>query len=182
VAERIAEIVVLGEDLNQANFARHYLQRKGHHTRTIRVVVAPGGRGSGEQYVREHYPDEVGYYRNRSARRRAALVVLIDADMKSVSDRERELQTGLARTGAALREPHEAIALLIPKRNVETWIYCLHGEDVDEVTDYTPRKDVHERIKPAAVTFYEWSRPEYAIPHHCVESLRRGLAEVHRIP
>jgi hypothetical protein len=182
VAERIAEIVVLAEDLNHVNFARQFLQRKGHHPRTIRVVPVPGGRGSGEQYVREHYPEEVSYYRNRSTRRRAALVVVIDADAKSVVGRERELQTGLVHTGGVLRESHEAIVLLIPKRHIETWIYCLLGEHVDELTDYTPRRGVHEEIKTAAVTFYEWSRPHYAVPDHCVESLGRGLAEVHRIP
>ena len=31
------------------------------------------------------------------------------------------------------------VAVLIPKRNVETWILCLTRESVDEVTDYSDR-------------------------------------------
>src|SRR5690348_11684698 len=71
VAERIAEIVILAEDLNQINFARHFLKRSGHNARQIRAVPVPQGKGSGEQHVRRQYATEVQYYRNRVSRRKA---------------------------------------------------------------------------------------------------------------
>jgi hypothetical protein len=100
------------------------LIRLGHHTRTIKARPAPAGRGSGEQYVRERYPVEVGYYRDRSSHRKAALVVGIDADVGSVAEHKRELDDALKREGRDERKPGEAIALLVPKRNIETWSYA----------------------------------------------------------
>jgi hypothetical protein len=84
-----------------------------------------------------------------------ALVVAIDADISTVAQRENELETALAEVGELRRQADEAIVLLIPKRHIETWILCLLGEHVDEVTGYKSRGDVHQQIKPAALTFYE---------------------------
>ena len=72
--------------------------------------------------------------------------------------------------------------MLIPKRHTETWILCLMGENVDEITDYKARRDIPEKIKPAAREFHEWSRPHYQVPDRCVESLQRGLREARRVP
>lgn len=179
--ERIAEVVVLAEDLNQGNFARRYLIRAGHDARKVAVRLAPPGKGSGEQYVREHYPIEVKYYRHRSSSRSAALLVTIDADVGAVADREAELAASLARGGEAPRQPADAISLLIPKRNIETWVLCLSNEVVDEVTDYKGRKDIQQKIRPAAEIFFDWSRANFVVPTHCVPSLRRGLTEVRRL-
>lgn len=108
-------------------------------------------------------------------------MVLIDADLKIVVHREGELEAALANAGEHRRESSEAIVLLIPKRPIETWILSLLGERVDEATDYRSRRDVPEKIRPAAQKFYEWGRPDYQLPDHCVDSLRRGLVEVRRI-
>lgn len=182
MAERIAEIIVLAEDARQGNLVYHYLVRKGHNWRSIRVRPVPLGQGSGEQYVREHYAGEVKHYRNRRSRRRAALVVIIDADSRRVTDKERELAATLLAAGEDKRRSGEAIALLIPKRNIETWILCLLGDRVDETTDYKGRRDVDANIKPAAHAFCEWSKARYPVPDSCVESLHRGLREAKRIP
>ncbi len=182
MAKRIACLIVLAEDLNQANFARRFLERKGHHWRTIRFRPLPQGRGAAEQYVREKYADEVSEYRRRSSYQSAVLVVLVDAHVKTVVERESKLNAALKNAGEEPREDREAIALLIPKRHIETWILCLLGERVNEFTDYKSRKDIQQKIKPAAQTFYEWSQLNYPVPDHCVESLHRGLSEVQRIP
>lgn len=181
VVERIAEIVVLGEDLRQCNLARHYLIRRGHNWRNIRVLRAPPGKGSGEQYVRERYPIEVAYYWNRSSFRKAALIVVIDADTGNPEEHERELDGSLTSKSEGKRKISETIALLIPKRNVETWVLCLSGELVDEATDYKGRACIDPLIKSAAATLHEWSRDGLAVPNHCVPSLRKGLTEVRRI-
>jgi hypothetical protein len=181
VVERIAEIVILAEDLRQANFAWHYLKHDGHSYRSLRVKISPKGRGAGEQYVRECYPDEVTNYRSSSARRRAALIVEIDADTKTVYYRERQLESELNHARVANRKKSERIALLIPKRNIETWILCLTGEEVNETTDCKSTKDVDGKIKQAAENFFEWSRDGYPLPTHCVASLQKGLKEIRRV-
>jgi hypothetical protein len=179
--ERIAEIVILAEDLPQINFVRRYLIRLGHHARAIRARPVPAGRGSGEQYMRKRYPIEVSYYRERSSRRKAALMVGIDADVGSVADRKRELDDALKRESIDERKQAEAIVLLVPKRNIETWILCLVGDKVDEETDYKRRQNIQPLIERAAGKFYEWSRPNYSVPDHCIPSLKEGFIETHRL-
>jgi hypothetical protein len=181
VAERIAEIVVLAEDLSQGNFVRHYLIRAGQESRSIRMRLAPSGRGSGEQYVRERYAIEVALYRNRSSSRKAALVLGIDADVGAVAEREVQLRASLTKAGEEDRGLTDRIALLIAKRNIETWILCLSGEQVDETTDYKRRAAVSDKIRASAEILFDWSRMNYAVPPRCVPSLRRALVEVRRI-
>jgi hypothetical protein len=186
VAERIAEVVVLVEDLNHKNFVHRYLKRLGRKIRNIRFAKAPPGRGAGEQWVRQHYSEEVRQYRQRSQHRRGALVVVIDADTNFVLDRRNELEEELTQAGLAQRSLEEAIALLIPKRHIETWILCLCGQAVDEEFDYKrshdPQHDVTGKFKAAAETFFDWSRENVSPPGHCADSLRRGLREIRRIP
>src|SRR5205807_712496 len=99
----------------QGNLVRHYLVRCGLHQRSIVLRLAPRAKGSGEQYVRERYPIEVAYYRERSHRRKAALATVLDADTGSVEDHERELAAALAAADQPKREDSEVIAVLIPK-------------------------------------------------------------------
>ncbi len=100
--------------------------------------------------------------------------------MKTVAERDAELEAALTKAGEVGRQRAEAVACLIPKRNIETWIYCLLGDHVDEITDYKSRGDVQDKLKAAAQSFFDWSRPNYSVPQHCVESLKRGLAEIQR--
>ena len=177
MAERIAEIVILAEDLAQANLIRRYLQRCGHGP--FRTVLCE--RGSGEQHVRTRYPAELSAYRRNAAKRRSALAVVIDADTNTVTERESELSAALQQAGEPRREDHEAVSLLIPKRNIETWMLCLNGEAVDELTDYSKRRDTFRLTKGAAATLYSWTRPNAQLPANCVASLRSGIREIRRI-
>jgi hypothetical protein len=181
VVERIAETVVLAEDLRQGNFLRHYLIRCGQHSRRIVLRLSQRGRGSGEQYVRERYPIEVAYYRQRSHARSAALAVVLDADSGTVEQHERELADSLQASNQRQREDGEAIALIIPKRNIETWLLCLSGEPVTEAENHKGQPRIDSLIKSAAGTFYEWNRDRANVPAPCVPSLRRGLDEARRI-
>ena len=182
VSSRIAEVVLLVEDARQRDLVRHYLRRAHNSSyRNIRVRPLPSGRGSGEQYVREKYPSEVKEYRTQMHRRRTALVVATDADLRPAAQRENELAAALETTGEQPRGETEAIVLLIPKRNVETWICCLTGERVDEVTDYKNRRGIDDMIRPAAGALYQWSRPRQVIPTDCVPSLQRAFPELRRL-
>jgi len=181
VAERFAEIVVLAEDYRQGHFASHYLKRDGQNYRSIRLKISPPGQGSGAQYVLEHYPDEVGLYRTNSARRRSALIAAIDADTGTLADRGKQLEAALKTAGQGKRKPSERIALLIPRRHIETWILCLTDEKVDETAKYKSRGDVDKRIRGAAKNFFDWSRAGFSVPAGCVPSLKLGLREIRRV-
>jgi hypothetical protein len=172
-------VVVLAEDQRHQSFVRRYLYRLGHSYHEVRVEPPSNGRGCGEQWVRERYAKAVEAYRLRSAR--TALVVAIDADKGSVDERARQLREALTQAHLPLRAADERISHLIPKRNVETWILCLNGENVDEDTDYSRAPGIDEQIKAAAETFYEWTRKNATVPGHCVPSVQSAIPEARRL-
>jgi hypothetical protein len=108
------------------------------------------------------------------------LVVLIDAD-GDVDRRLRQFRDALTQAGLTPRAFGERISHFIPNRNIETWILCLNGQTVDEVTDYKHERGIDEQIGPAAESFFAWSRPNSAPPAHCVPSLHAALPEARRI-
>jgi hypothetical protein len=152
VAERFAEIVILAEDRRQRDFVRHYLKRDGHGYRSIRLKISRSGQGSGAQYVLEQYPEEVRLYRLNSVRRRSALIAAIDADTGTVADRGKQIEGALKTAGQGKRKPSERIALLIPRRHIETWILCLTDEKVNETAKHKNKGDIDKRIRDAAKT------------------------------
>lgn len=52
-----AQVIVLCEDKQHSVFAYRFLKRRTNHR--IRVIAAPPGEGSGEQFVREQYPHQL---------------------------------------------------------------------------------------------------------------------------
>lgn len=176
---RPSEIVVLVEDRNQQRLVFRYLERVGYGGRVIRPVLAPAGKGSGERWVRDKYAEEVNAFRTRPAR--TWLVVAIDADTKGVEYRAQQLAQELAARGLRARGEGEAIAHLIPKRNIETWILCLTGEAVDEGTDYSRDGRIEERIPAAALALFDWSRPNAAPGENCILSIRAAIPELRRL-
>ncbi len=130
-------IIILCEDRQHEVFMRTFLVNRGVPPRRIRVKIAPAGEGSGEQYVRSAYPDEVKTYRGKRNYLNIALTVMIDADTKQVENRLDELDASLPTADLDRRRPDERIGIFIPRRNIETWIHFLLGEKVDEVTAYS---------------------------------------------
>src|SRR3954454_7811447 len=128
MAERIATIVLLVEDLNQETLLRRYFQRLGQDNRNMRTQMVPHGRGSGEQFVRERYASEVRAIRAQMSRTKACLAAMIDADSASndaLEHRRQQLDRALKDADEPQRQQGEPILNLIPKLNVETWILCL---------------------------------------------------------
>jgi hypothetical protein len=126
--------------------------------------------------VRQQYANAVQDYRVRSSKAKTALVAIIDADTGDVNRRVRQFQDALKQDGVGARSNDEAIIHLVPRRNIETWILHLSGENVNEETDYKGQ-DVEGLITSAAETFFEWSRPSAQLPDRCLPSLRAGIVE-----
>ncbi len=137
---RRAQLVLLCEDSQHEAFARRFLKRMGWNRHRIRVEKAPGGRGSGEQFVRARFPLELGEHRRRHAAQ--ALVVMLDGDADGVDARVRGLDDACTAKGIPARRPGEPVAAFVPTWNIETWLAYLDGESVDEA-----RKD-YPRLRP----------------------------------
>ncbi|HEY88453.1 MAG TPA: hypothetical protein G4N98_01790 [Thermoflexia bacterium] len=172
------QLVILCEDRQQEVFARHFLVTCGINRRRIRSLVAPRGLGSGEQYVRQHYPAEVRTYRAKRHHLQIALVVLIDADTYPVTERLRQLEEELQHADLQKRGNGEQIGLFIPKRNIETWIHYLQGETVNEIETYAKLTREGD-CKPAVAKLAKNRRQP--LPQDAPNALQRACSELSRI-
>ncbi len=172
--------VILCEDVQSQVFIYRALLHRGYNKRQIRLLPVPDGQGAGEQHVVLSYAEQVRVHRSRAARMKAALLVHIDADTLPVAARHARLATALVEAELAPRGDREAIAILVPKRNIETWIhFLLSGQLVDESTAYSKFAEESEAW-PAAEAFDQASKTE--APADAPPSLVTALAEMARIP
>ena len=155
MSKQRVKITLLCEDKQQEVFARYFLEKYGFKRQDIYSYPIPIGQ-SGEQFVRETYPNEVRKYRQainikisnqRKNARRTTIIVLIvmtDADNLSVKQRLNQLSSILQENNLPDRQKEEAIADFIPTRNIETWIGYLKGEEVNEEDKKTYNKFLKE--------------------------------------
>lgn len=119
--------------------ARRFLLSCGVRKDAIDVQRCPGdgSGGAGEKHVRDNYPRNLKAHRTRAAKVAVALIVIIDADTGTVQDRRRQLDSSCEEAGEVpTRNANDAVAYIIPKRSISTWLAYLNGENVNEDTDY----------------------------------------------
>ena len=87
-------ITLLCEDSQTNAFVRQFLKHRNFGRRDIHTRQLPSGSQSGEQWVRERYPDELQAIRGRQ---NAYLIVVIDADRNSTADRRAQLDACVRR-------------------------------------------------------------------------------------
>lgn len=167
MSDRIAEITIICEDSDHQSFLNFYLGGRW------RIRWQKCTAGAGEQWVRDAWVRELNEYRRRAHRRASALLAIVDADTRSVSDRERQF---LSLTEAPPAES-ERVAVLIPRRHIETWILALgDAADVDERERYDRDRRVDRKsIKLAAERLYTLSRPNATIQASILPSIRTGI-------
>lgn len=103
------------------------------------------------------------------------LIATIDADTEPVQRRYRQLNEELDSADLEQRGDDEKICILVPKRNIETWIYALFGRDVNE-TDAYPKLDNEGNCQPAVEQLVEYLRDGW--PIDLIPSLKRGCREL----
>jgi hypothetical protein len=174
-------VIVVVEDDRHEMLVRRYLKKRGLVEREIRIRRSPSGEGSAENWVRKTFAIEVSSYRGRHAQ--TALIVVVDADTVTVQHRLKQLDQALRDSGKETVDPgRERIARLVPKRNVETWILCLNGHEVDEERNCKKEHyDWNDLIPLGAETLFQWTRSKAEPPDHCIDSLRNGVKELKRL-
>lgn len=195
---------VLCEDLQAFVFVRRALISSGAEPRNVFPHPYPDSRfhaeggGSprmvdgytvyacGSQHVRMNFPHALANVRVQHAKRQAALIVHIDVDNanpagRTVRDRLEELDAACAAPGVPIRGPADPVAILVPRREIETWIhFYLLGPPVDEHTPYAKLSGREADCQPAAEAFARDARAQNA-PGHAPPSLLGGLAEFRRV-
>lgn len=133
---------VLCEDKLSQCYIRRFLMAQGISGRKIIMLQLPA-RGCGEQYVRCQFPKYLTTLRSRNFLSNV-LVVSIDADTKSCTERNGQLDEMCRAVGVSERSKVDKVLVFIPKRNIETWVKCFDGENVDEIQDYAHFLRGHE--------------------------------------
>lgn len=172
------EVAVLCEDLQQYVFIYHFLINCGVDPRRIRKVPYPIGQGSAEQFVRQQYPTEVKIYRSKRNRLHIGLVVMVDADIQSVEHHFKELDAELMHADQEKRQPGDRIGIFIPKRAIETWIYYLQGQAVNEEEKYPHlAKESDCKVVVEALA----GKRQQPLPDNAPPSLQTACGELGRI-
>lgn len=183
MSQRRVQVVILCEDKQHSVFVRRYMKGLGYGNRQIRQLPIPCGKGAAEQYVRKQYPTEVQAYRKASKRRSSALMTVIDADTRTVEDRHKQLASELKKRRVAQRAENEPIVILVPRRNIETWIHYLLGNlgnRIDETKSY-PKLKCQGDCHPAVKRLLEIRETGWDLPDDCPPSLERGCDELKRL-
>lgn len=149
MSSRRVRVVLLCEDSQHEAFARRFLKGMGWNIRELRIEKSPSATGSAEQWVREKFAKELDIYRQRKARASSGLIVMIDADTNEVQSRINDFEEACNARQIPFRTEEDTVAIVVPKRNIETWIHYLNGTQVDEDTGY--QKLPRERLCGPAV-------------------------------
>ena len=157
-------IVLLCEDNQTDSFVRRFLKHRNFTHRDIRTLPLPHGSQSGEQWVRQRYPDQLKAIRGKQ---QAYLLIVIDADNLTVGARRAQLDLECQNKRVALRTAEDPAILIIPRRNIETWFAYLDGSDVNEQQSYpklTRESDCHEHARKLYEMCHKTQRLRNPVP------------------
>jgi hypothetical protein len=108
--------------------------------------------------------------------------VLVDADKKKEDGRRRQLEQRLHKAREPARRNDDRIALWVPTRHLETWIYFLNQGSADETAEYKQNSKVKEEERlPAAQKFARILAKKQALPRGALSSMRSAAKEFERI-
>lgn len=179
-----ADVVLLCEDPQTSVFVRQYLNMRRPNWR-IRTDPAFTYRqrkegGIGNSYVLKRVGENVN--RHRHIAKRAAntcLVIVIDADENTIEEKINQLDLQLRNQNIASIGKNERILVLVPKRNIETWIEYGQGQIVDESTSYKKLKQARD-CKPIVKKYVTEICPN-RLPEDAPQSLHHACDELAKV-
>ena len=139
MTKRKTKVVLICEDRQHSKFATQFLDDMGWRGVKVRVEMSPRGKGSGEYGARKKLLEELHAYRALKNKSHHVLIAIIDADTKTITDIHTICKNDFKKAGIDFRKANEAVAIIIPRRNIETWIHYSNGNIVNETTNYKLR-------------------------------------------
>lgn len=125
-------ITVLCEDKNQYKFICAYAKLLGAE-KINRITLAYNNAT-----VLKHYSSAIISHRSKATYQNIVLVVMIDADEKTIQERLREFDQKLDiekyKLNQSTRFDNEKILIFIPIRNIESWFYYIDTKNTDGET------------------------------------------------
>ncbi|HUD48325.1 MAG TPA: hypothetical protein VMR33_15945 [Candidatus Baltobacteraceae bacterium] len=177
---RVCNIILVCEGRRDSAFARGFLETSGNR----RIYDSRNSGGSGHGWVKIQFVEEVANLARFSEGR--GVLGLLDED--GVSGRENEIAAALRERNLGSLSASDGRCLLLPTRNLETWLYWLrshqHGTlvPIDEVTDFkrqAPNGIAHiddKDCRPAGEYLYSLDHTQ--LPEGCPSMLRKGLSQL----
>lgn len=179
MSDRVSKAVLLCEDQEHERLVFAFLKRCGIRSpgRLVLPRIASELRSGGNVgWVLEEFPKELRAFRNRQSKAKSLLIVVVDADNQSVTDRRNQLNDRAQQADLESAKASESVAILVPKRHVETWIRFLLGEYVTEVDDCKANQQLSkDQFRQAADRLYELSRANAVVEPDCLSSLVESL-------
>jgi len=177
MAKRKVHITILHEDRQHKAFISRLLKGLGFQPRTFRFN--PPAASENDAYVLREYAKEVRELRRLPAASRWLLVIL-DVDNRDFDERRKQLDDQLRDDSQDVRKEDDQIVLLLPRRNIETWIAWLEGSEVNETDDYGKHRGEESACAPAVKKLVEIVRSGEKPPNGCPSSLAAAIKEMRR--
>jgi len=173
MSKRKATLAIICEDTQQECFARRFLYGMGWNHRQLRVVKSPSGRGSGDKWVKEKYARELSNYRQSHVK--YAFLTIVDGDTFGVQGRIQQFDNKCIELEIPVRTPSDKAAMIVPTRNIETWIRFLEGNRVDEISSY-PKLRFESDCQAAVDTLLSYCKGS-GLPLEAPDSLNSACVE-----
>jgi hypothetical protein len=141
VSSRRIDTVILCEGDQDEVFLRRLIEKVSPSGQKPRVLKSPKARGSGESFVVRRFPEELKALRTATAHRSARLIVMVDGDGGTHQSRRERIESECITVGVEPPAADEPVLVLVPCRNIETWIAYLGGQTVNETDTYTRLQD-----------------------------------------
>ena len=172
-------VVLLCEDLQTDMFLRRFLRRRFGRGFRHRIHSVPfaAGSGSGEQRVREQFPDQLELIRGR---RGVVLIAVTDADKESTAARRMQLQQQCAVRGIVALRASDPVLVVVPRRSIETWFQYLSGHEFDETTRYRHLRREAD-CQPLADRLYDMCHKDQKLAEPAPASLVEACREYPRL-
>jgi hypothetical protein len=117
---RACRIVVVPEDRDHAALARGYFHERGVEPRAYQVARQWSGKNGNFDRVRQWFAQEVRWQAKGLVR--FGVIALIDEDGQGLAVRRQSVAEELVRLSLPALDPSKGRLLVIPVRNVETWM------------------------------------------------------------
>src|SRR5208282_5926048 len=133
---RVCNIVLVCEGWRDSAFARGFLETSGNR----KIHERRNPRGSGHGWVKSQFVVEVANLTRFSEGR--GVLGLLDEDGQGVSKREEDIAGALKTRNLGPIAANDGRCLLLPTRNLETWLYWLKSHQsgtlvsIDETTNF----------------------------------------------
>lgn len=177
-------IVLLCEDNRHEQFVREFLKKKGRSARRVFPDAykshEKGGAKPNNAFVLENAAREIKVARKVPPKR--ALVLVIDGDDRGAASRTGNLREILKNEGAEPLSDKERIAVVVPCRNIETWIHHFNGHatnETDEFGEHYPKKTYDATPQAKAFAEFVSDGTSSEVPH--LPALNSGRSELRRL-